>query len=66
MATFEEQYAAMIKRQLGGMLSQYAIQRQKTLDSGLIPEAPQRAPPQRGRDGYRTNKPSLPKLLSEF
>jgi len=28
MATFEEQYAAMIKRQLGGMLVQYKKQRE--------------------------------------
>jgi hypothetical protein len=32
MATFDEQYATMIKRQLGAMLIQYVEQREKVMD----------------------------------
>ena len=38
MATFEEQYATMIKRQLGGMLVSYKNAREKAMDGSKMPE----------------------------
>lgn len=54
MSTFEEQYAAMIKKQLGAMLEQYVEQVEKDPSTPTSGQTSEETQPSIGRDprGY--------------